>query len=104
MSAATAVGLTRPVEAAAEELRRLVAAEPPYRDDLRAQLTDVVRELLALREAARKRRAWAEADEIRQTLTASGIRVDDTRTACHATSEFSQERGLPAVSVSLVKE
>ena len=104
VSAATAVGLTRPVEAAAEELRRLVAAEPPYRDDLRAQLTDVVRELLALREAARKRRAWAEADEIRQTLTASGIRVDDTRTACHATSEFSQERGLPAVSVSLVKE
>jgi cysteinyl-tRNA synthetase len=98
------VGLSRSVEAAAEELRRLVAAEPPHRDDLRAQLTDVVRELLALREAARKRRAWAEADEIRQTLTASGIRVDDTRTACHATSEFPQGRGLPAVSVSLVKE
>jgi cysteinyl-tRNA synthetase len=98
------VGLTRPVEVAAEELRRLVAAEPPYQDDLHAKLTDVVREILALREAARKRRAWAEADEIRQTLTASGIRVDDTRTACHATSEFSRERGLPAVSVSLVKE
>jgi len=104
VSSATAVGLTRPVEAAAEELRRLLAAEPPYRDDLRAQLTDVVRELLALREAARKRKAWAEADEIRQALAASGIRVDDTRTACHATSEFSRERGLPAVSVSLVKE
>jgi cysteinyl-tRNA synthetase len=104
VSAASAVGITGSVEAARAELDRLLATKPPYPVEFRAQLTDVLRELLALREAARKRRAWAEADEIRQTLIVSGVRVDDTRTACHATLEFSQDRGLPAVSVSLVKE
>ena len=103
MSAAGAVEITRSVEAASAELGRLLATEPPYPVGLRAQLTEVVRELLALREAARKRRAWAEADEIRQTLTASGIRVDDTRTACHATLEFPSDPGISAVRVSLVK-
>jgi cysteinyl-tRNA synthetase len=67
------------------------------------KLGEVVRELLALREVARKQKAWAEADTIRRALAASGIRVDDTRQACHAISEFSPERGLPAVNVSLVK-
>jgi cysteinyl-tRNA synthetase len=104
VSAASAVGITGSVEAARAELDRLLATKPPYPVEFRAQLTDVLRELLALREAARKRRAWAEADEIRQTLIVSGVRVDDTRTACHATLEFSQDRGLSAVSVSLVKE
>ena len=63
-----------------------------------------MRELLALREAARKQRAWAEADGIRRALVAAGIRVDDTRQACHATSEFPADRGLPAVAVSVTKE
>jgi len=97
------VPLTRSVEVAAEALRQLVAIQPPYPQVLHAQLTGAVRELLALREAARQRRAWGEADHIRQALMASGIRVEDTRTACHATSEFPPERGLPAVNVSLVK-
>jgi len=103
VSAASGVPLTRSVEAAAEALRQLVAIQPPYPQVLHAQLTGAVRELLALREAARQRRAWGEADHIRQALMASGIRVEDTRTACHATSEFPPERGLPAVNVSLVK-
>jgi cysteinyl-tRNA synthetase len=103
VSAASAVALTRSAEQAVGDLHRLLAIEPPYPAGLGAELTGVVRELLALREAARTKRAWPEADRIRQALAAHGIRVDDTRTACHAISEFPPERGLPAVSVSLVK-
>jgi cysteinyl-tRNA synthetase len=103
LSTASAVRLMRSVEAAAEDLRRLLAADPPYPQGFDTRLADVVRELLALREAARQRRAWAEADAIRRTLGGAGIRVDDTRTACHAISEFPLERGLPAVNVSLVR-
>jgi cysteinyl-tRNA synthetase len=103
VSAAGTVALTRTTDQAVGDLRRLLAIDPPYPADLGAQLTGVVRELLALREAARGKRAWAEADGIRQALAVHGIRVDDTRTACHAISEFPPERGLPAVSVSLVK-
>jgi cysteinyl-tRNA synthetase len=102
-SLASAVTVTRPAEEAMADLQRMLASEPPYPPELGAQLTGVVRELLALREAARKKKAWAEADGIRQTLGAHGIRVDDTRTAYHAISEFPQARGLPAVNVSLVK-
>jgi cysteinyl-tRNA synthetase len=103
VAAASAVTLTRSVEEALHELQTLLAAEPPHPADLETRLTAVVRELLALREAARKKKAWAESDGIRQTLAASGFRVDDTRTACHAVSDFPTERGLPAVNVSLVK-
>jgi cysteinyl-tRNA synthetase len=97
------VTVTRSAEEALGDLTRLLAAEAPYPAGLGAELARVVQELLALREAARKNKAWAEADRIRQSLGAQGIRVDDTRTACHAVSEFPLERGLPTVNVSLVK-
>jgi cysteinyl-tRNA synthetase len=103
VSAASAVALTRSADEAVGALQRLLMTDPPYPADLGVKLGEVVRELLALREVARKQKAWAEADTIRRALAASGIRVDDTRQACHAISEFSPERGLPAVNVSLVK-
>ncbi len=103
VSTAGAVTATRSVEEAFGELRRLLATDAPYPSGLGAELARVVQELLALREAARRNKAWAEADRIRQALGAQGIRVDDTRTACHAVSEFPAERGLPTVNVSLVK-
>jgi cysteinyl-tRNA synthetase len=104
VSAASAVTLTRSADEAVGELTRLLAVPPPYPAERSAELTGVVRELLALREAARKQRAWADADSIRRALVAAGIRVDDTRQACHATSEFPADRGLPAVTVSVTKE
>jgi cysteinyl-tRNA synthetase len=104
VSAASAVRLIRSAGEALGELTRLLAAPPPYPVERGAEIANVVRELLALREAARKNRAWAEADGIRQTLVAAGIRVDDTRRAAHATSEFPADRGLPAVTVSVTKE
>jgi cysteinyl-tRNA synthetase len=100
---ASAVSLTRTAEEALGELATLLASEPPHAADLGARLAGVVRELLALREAARKRKAWAEADAVRQAIAAAGFRVDDTRTACHAVSEFPPDRGLPVVNVSLLK-
>jgi cysteinyl-tRNA synthetase len=103
VSSASAVTVTRSTEEALGEIMRLVATDPPYPAGFGAALAGVVQELLALREAARKDKAWAEADRIRQTLGAQGIRVDDTRTAVHAVSEFPAERGLPTVNVSLVK-
>ena len=103
VSTASAVALTRSADKAIGELTRLLAAPPPYPAERGAELTGVVRELLALREAARKQRDWAQADGIRLALVAAGIRVDDTPRACHATSEFSAERGLPAVAVSVIK-
>ena len=103
VSTAAAVTVTRSVGDALGDLGRLLAAAAPHPADLGTELARVVQELLALREAARKNKAWAEADRIRQALGAHGIRVDDTRTACHAVSEFPAERGLPAVNVSLVK-
>jgi cysteinyl-tRNA synthetase len=103
VSTASVVTLTRSANEAIGELTRLLAAPPPYPAERGAELTGVVREILALREAARKQRAWAEADGIRRALVAAGIRVDDTRQACHATSEFPAERGLPAVTVSMIK-
>jgi cysteinyl-tRNA synthetase len=100
---ASAVSLRRTTEEALGELATLLASDPPHAPDLGARLAGVVRELLALREAARKRKAWAEADAVRQAVAAAGFRVDDTRTACHAVSEFPPERGLPVVNVSLLK-
>jgi cysteinyl-tRNA synthetase len=104
VSAASAVRLIRSPDEALGELTRLLAAPPPYPTERGAEITGVVRELLALREAARKQRAWADADGIRRALVAAGIRVDDTRRAVHATSEFPADRGLPAVTVSVTKE
>jgi cysteinyl-tRNA synthetase len=103
VSAASAVILTRSADEVAGELQRMLRVEPPYPAEFGAQLGEAVRELLALREAARSKKAWAEADRIREALTAAHIRVDDTRHACHAVSEFAPERGLPIVNVSLVK-
>ena len=103
VSTVSAVTLARSAEEAIGDLAQLLASTPPHPAELGARLAGAVRELLALREAARKKRAWAEADGIRKTLAAHGIRVDDTRTACHAISEFLPERGLPAITVSLVK-
>jgi cysteinyl-tRNA synthetase len=103
VTTASSVRLTRSAEEALGELNELLTAESTYPEGLGTQLTEVVRELLAFREAARKKKAWAEADGIRHALAASGIRVDDTPTACHAISEFPPDRGLPAVNVSLIK-
>ncbi len=103
VAASGAVTVIRSADEALDHLAGLLAAEPPHPAGLGAELARVVQELLTLREAARKQRAWTEADRIRQALGAQGIRVDDTRTACHAVSEFPADRGLPPVSVSLVK-
>jgi cysteinyl-tRNA synthetase len=103
VSAASAVSLTRSADEVLGEFQRMLSAGPPYPAGLGRKLGEAVRELLALREAARTKRAWAEADRIRDALVALRIRVDDTRHACHAVSEFAPERGLPTVNVSLVK-
>jgi cysteinyl-tRNA synthetase len=103
VAASGAVTVIRSADEALDHLAGLLAAEPPHPAGLGAELARVVQELLTLREAARKQRAWTEADRIRQALGAQGIRVDDTRTACHAVSEFPADRGLPPISVSLVK-
>jgi cysteinyl-tRNA synthetase len=103
VSAASAVAPTRTAAEAMGDLAQLLASVPPRPTDFGAKLAGVVRELLALREAARKRKAWAEADGIRNALAARGIRVDDTRAACHAIAEFPPERGLPDFTVSLVR-
>lgn len=104
VATAETVTVTRSVEDALGHLARLLAGNAPYPDGLGTELAGVVQELLALREAARRAKAWAEADRIRHALGAQGIRVDDTRTACHAVSEFPAERGLPTVTVSLVRK
>jgi cysteinyl-tRNA synthetase len=96
------VALTRAAAEALADLASLLgnAARAP---DLPQRLAAVVGELLAQREAARARKAWEDADTIREVLGAQGIRIEDSRTASHALSEFSVERGLPAISVILRK-
>jgi cysteinyl-tRNA synthetase len=96
------VALTRAAAEALADLASLLgnAARAP---DLPQRLAAVVGELLAQREAARARKAWEDADTIREILGAQGIRIEDSRTASHALSEFSVERGLPAISVILQK-
>jgi cysteinyl-tRNA synthetase len=98
------VRLHRPAGAALEELETLLRSESPGAADVGERLGAVVRELLAHREAARKAKAWASADAIRQALTAHRFRIEDTRKATHAVSEFAPERGLPAVAVTLLTE
>ena len=58
----------------------------------------------AQREAARKAKAWAAADTIRQALIAHGFRLEDSKSATHAVSEFAEALRLPAVAVTLVRE
>ncbi len=99
-----AVRLDRPVEGALQELAALVAGEGPRPESLADRLTAVVQELLAHREAARQEKAWAAADAIRQALTASGFRLEDTKTAIHAVSQFVDGPGRSAIAVTLVKE
>jgi len=99
-----AVRLERSVEGALQELAALVTGQGPRPEHLADRLTAVVQELLAHREAARQEKAWAAADAIRRALTASGFRLEDTRTATHAVSQFTDGPGRPAIAVTLVKE
>ena len=98
------VRLARPATAAVEELEFLLTGGVPRPPDLERRLTALVQELLAHREAARRARAWATADGIRQALAASGFRLEDTKTATHVVSEFAEALRLPAIAVTLVKE
>ena len=94
----------RTASVALEELDALVQCEPPRPVDLEPRLTSVVQELLAHREAARKVRDWATADAIRDALVAHGLRLEDTKTATHAVSDFAEVYKLPAIAVTLVTE
>jgi cysteinyl-tRNA synthetase len=98
------VRLTREATAAVLELESLLPGGVPRPPDLERRLTALVQELLAHREAARRARAWAAADGIRQVLAASGFRLEDTKTATHVVSEFAEALRLPAIAVTLVKE
>jgi cysteinyl-tRNA synthetase len=100
----SAVRLERPASRALEELGALLESDSPAPADVGERLISVVQELLAHREAARRAKAWATADAIRQTLTAHTFRIEDTRTATHAVSEFATDRKLPLIAVTLVKE
>ncbi|HSB70416.1 MAG TPA: cysteine--tRNA ligase [Candidatus Methylomirabilis sp.] len=102
-SSLSAIALTRSAADALGELGRLLQAEGGGSSNLEERLAAVVQELLAHREAARKAKAWAEADRIRETLSAHGFRIEDSRTATHAISEFPVERGRPPIDVTLVK-
>jgi len=98
------VRLVRPAAAAVEELDALLGAGAARPADLERRLTALVQELLTHREAARRAGAWAAADGIRQALAARGFRLEDSKTATHAVSEFAEALKLPAVAVTLVKE
>jgi cysteinyl-tRNA synthetase len=99
-----AVRLERPVEGALKELEALVAGKDPRPGERQDRLASVVEELLAHREAARQKKAWAAADSIRQALTASGFRLEDTKSATHAVSQVADGPGLPAIAVTLIRE
>jgi cysteinyl-tRNA synthetase len=98
------VRLERPADEALQELAALLRPEGSRPGDLERRLTSVVQELLAQREAARKAKAWAAADTIRQALIAHGFRLEDSKSATHAVSEFAEALRLPAVAVTLVRE
>jgi cysteinyl-tRNA synthetase len=102
-SSLTTIPLIRSSTDALAELENLLQAKGPVPVESEERLTAVVLELLAHREAARKARAWDEADRIRQMLSAHGFRIEDTRTATHAISEFPMERGRPPIEVTAVK-
>ena len=98
------VRLERSANEALQELAALLRPEGPRPGDLERRLTSLVQELLAQRETARKAKAWAAADVIRQALIAHGFRLEDTKSATHAVSEFAEALRLPAVAVTLVRE
>jgi cysteinyl-tRNA synthetase len=113
VAAFSAIRLERGAEAALAELAGLAEqaslqrgpgatpGPPPGVDEGRLQA--VMQELLAHREAARRGKAWAAADAIRDGLAARGIRLDDTRHATHATLEFSGDSRQLPVAVTLVR-
>ncbi len=96
--------LTRPAMAAIAELETLLTGGAPRPADLEGRLTILVQELLANREAARRAKAWATADGIRQALAAHGFRLEDTKNATHVVSGFPEAMKLPAIAVTLVRE
>jgi len=98
-----AVPLTRSASEAQAELGQLLQATAMAPADLEGRLVTVLQELLAHREAARGSKAWAEADRIRHALSAHGFRIEDTRTATHAISEFVGEQRRSPIDVTLVK-
>jgi cysteinyl-tRNA synthetase len=98
------IRLERSVDSALEELGALLRSGTPPPADLAARLVSVVGELLAQREAARRNKAWATADEIRQRLTAHGFRVEDSKSATHAVLESATTTQLPGVAVTLIRE
>ena len=102
-TALRAVPLTRSASEAQAELGQLLQATAMAPADLEGRLVTVLQELLAHREAARGAKAWAEADRIRQALSAHGFRIEDTRTATHAISEFVGEQRRSPIDVTLVK-
>ena len=94
--------LRRSADEALGELHRLLAG-PPRAAEVREHMLITIRELVGHREAARSRRDWAEADRIRQALAAAWIRLDDSKTASRATSEFSPDAGLPPIHLTVLK-
>ena len=102
VAAYSVIRLERGAEAALAELAEQASRRGgPGPDE--GRLRAVMQELLAHREAARRGKAWAGADAIRDGLAARGIRLDDTRHATHATLEFPGDpRRLP-VAVTLVR-
>jgi len=99
----SAVRLERPAEAALAELGRLLGETDPPTPEGEARLGALLQELLAQREAARRAKAWAAADAIRDGLTQRGIRLDDTRQATHATAEFPGDPRRQPIAVTLVR-
>jgi cysteinyl-tRNA synthetase len=111
VAAFSALRLGRTAEAALAELAALASlpaggpgappGPPPEPDE--GRLGAVMQELLAHREAARRGKAWATADAIRDGLAARGIRLEDTRHATHATAEFPGDPQRLPVAVTLVR-
>jgi len=96
--------LERPANSALDELTALVRTGRAVVPSARAQLGTLVLEILAHREAARRARSWAVADEIRRSLAAHGFRLEDTKTATHAVSESAESAGQSPITVTLVRE
>jgi len=103
VAAFSAVRLARPAEAGLAELTRLLGETGPASAEGEARLRALLQELLAQREAARRAKAWAAADAIRDGLAMRGIRLDDTRQATHATAEFPGAPERLPVAVTLVR-
>ncbi len=103
VSAFATVRLERPAAEALEELAFLVGSGASAPADRERRLSLVVQELLAHREAARRAKVWAAADEIREALTTQGFRIEDTKTATHVVSQSAETHRLPPVAVTLVR-